>query len=35
MEKLVLVRVGELTVKRGWTRMEMERLLLRAVREAA
>jgi len=35
VEKLVLVRVGELTVKRGWTRMEMERLLLRAVREAA
>ncbi|MEZ0319976.1 MAG: tRNA uracil 4-sulfurtransferase ThiI [Pyrobaculum sp.] len=35
MERLVLIRVGELTVKRGWTRVEMERLLLRAVREAA
>ncbi|MEM1598689.1 MAG: tRNA uracil 4-sulfurtransferase ThiI [Pyrobaculum sp.] len=35
MERLVLLRVGELTVKRGWTRVEMERLLLRAVREAA
>jgi thiamine biosynthesis protein ThiI len=33
--EVVLVRVGELTVKRGWTRVEMERLLLRAVREAA
>lgn len=29
------MRVGELTVKRGWTRVEMERLLLRAAKEAA
>jgi thiamine biosynthesis protein ThiI len=33
--EVVLVRVGELTVKRGWTRVEMERLLLRAAGEAA
>ncbi len=31
---ILLVRVGELTVKRGWTRVEMERLLVKAIREA-
>ena len=30
-----MVRVGELSVKRGWTRKEMERLLLSAMKEAA
>ncbi|RFA96015.1 tRNA uracil 4-sulfurtransferase ThiI [Pyrobaculum aerophilum] len=33
--EVVIIRVGELTVKRGLTRAEMERLLLRAAREAA
>jgi thiamine biosynthesis protein ThiI len=32
---VVILRVGELTVKRGATRARMERLLLRAAREAA
>ena len=35
MDKVVLVRVGELSVKRGYTRKEMERLLLNAMKEAA
>ncbi|MFZ8838835.1 MAG: hypothetical protein ACO2PM_07850 [Pyrobaculum sp.] len=35
MDRVVLVRVGELSVKRGWTRKEMERLLLSAMKEAA
>jgi len=32
---ILIIRPGELTVKRGATRLEMERLLLRAAREAA
>jgi thiamine biosynthesis protein ThiI len=35
VDKVVLVRVGELSVKRGYTRKEMERLLLSAMKEAA
>jgi thiamine biosynthesis protein ThiI len=35
VERLVIVRFGELTVKRGYTRLEMERLLTRAAEEAA
>jgi thiamine biosynthesis protein ThiI len=35
VNRVVLVRVGELSVKRGWTRKEMERLLLSAMKEAA
>ncbi len=35
VDRVVLVRVGELSVKRGWTRKEMERLLLSAMKEAA
>jgi thiamine biosynthesis protein ThiI len=35
VDRVVLVRVGELSVKRGWTRKEMERLLLNAMKEAA
>ncbi|ABL88148.1 thiamine biosynthesis/tRNA modification protein ThiI [Pyrobaculum islandicum DSM 4184] len=35
MERVLIVRVGELTIKRGKTRVEMERLLLRAAKEAA
>ncbi|MFN3803682.1 MAG: THUMP domain-containing protein [Pyrobaculum sp.] len=35
MQEVLLVRLGELTVKRGYTRSEMERLLLRAAGEAA
>ncbi|MEM4632468.1 MAG: tRNA uracil 4-sulfurtransferase ThiI [Pyrobaculum sp.] len=35
MEKVLLIRLGELTVKSGKTRVEMEKLLLRAAREAS
>ncbi len=35
VDRVVLVRVGELSVKRGRTRKEMERLLLSAMKEAA
>ncbi|MFZ8840178.1 MAG: tRNA 4-thiouridine(8) synthase ThiI, partial [Pyrobaculum sp.] len=35
MDRVVLVRVGELSVKREYTRKEMERLLLSAMKEAA
>lgn len=35
MDVLVIVRFGELTVKRGYTKVEMERLLMRAAGEAA
>ena len=35
VDRVVLVRVGELSVKREYTRKEMERLLLSAMKEAA
>lgn len=35
MEQVLLIRLGELTVKSGKTRVEMEKLLIRAAREAA